>query len=78
MELASFVALRLTAIILSFSSAELAEVFSRLWHDVLVQFHLNPTQLLPYQLTSVNLAEAQDNHADNGDRLPRTKPKRDA
>jgi hypothetical protein len=45
-ELASFVALWLTTVVLGLASAELTKVLSGLWHDILVQFHLNPPQLL--------------------------------
>jgi hypothetical protein len=44
MELASFVALWLTAIVLGFSRAELAKVLCRFGNDILEQFHLDATQ----------------------------------
>lgn len=56
MKLATFIALWLAAIVLRLSGAELAEVFSCLWHYIFVQFHLNPSQLLAYQLMSVNIS----------------------
>ena len=58
MELASFVALWLTAIVLCFSSAKLAKVLGSLWYNIFVQFHLNPPQFLPCQLVSVVHREA--------------------
>lgn len=78
MELASFVALWLTAIILGFTSAELAEVLSGLWYNISVQFHLNPPQFLPCQTKSVTSSVKQENDADSGDNNVRAKPKKDA
>lgn len=53
MELAALVALRLSAPILGLASAELAKILSSLRHNVLVQLHLDPSQLLPCLLMSV-------------------------
>lgn len=66
-ELATFVTLWLAAVVLCLSSTELAEVFSGLWHNILVQFHLNPAQFLPYQLKSVHSSfiEMQTSNADS-------------
>jgi hypothetical protein len=47
MELAAFVALRLSSVVLGLTSAELAEVLDCLGHDIFEQFHLDPPQLLP-------------------------------
>lgn len=71
----SFVALWLTTVVLCFSSAELAKVFRCLWYDILVQFHLNPPQLLPWQLMSVTPSVMQRYDADNGENTARAKPK---
>ena len=57
MELAALVALWLTAVVLGLSGAELTKVLGCLWYNVLVQFHLNPPQLLSYQLVSVTHRE---------------------
>jgi hypothetical protein len=45
-ELAPFVTLRLPSIVLGLTSAELSKVLSCLRDYVLVQLHLDPTQLL--------------------------------
>lgn len=73
---ASFVALWLAAVVLSFSSAKLTKVLSCLWHDILVQLHLDPSQLLPCQLTLASPSEARESNADNGDRMLRAKPRK--
>jgi hypothetical protein len=59
-ELAALVALGLATGVLCLSGAELAEVFSRLWDDVLVQLHLDPAQLLPCRLMSVAMGTSRE------------------
>jgi hypothetical protein len=47
MELAAFVALWLPSAVFRLSSAELAEILSRLWDYIFEQLHLDSTELLP-------------------------------
>lgn len=47
MEFAAFVALWLPSTVLGLSSAELAEILSRLWDYIFEQLHLDSTELLP-------------------------------
>jgi hypothetical protein len=47
MEFAAFVALWLPSTVLRLSSAELAEILSRLWDYIFEQLHLDSTELLP-------------------------------
>jgi hypothetical protein len=47
MELAAFVALRLSSVVLGLTRAELAKVLCCLGDDIFEQLHLDPPQLLP-------------------------------
>lgn len=49
MEFASLIALRVSKMILRLASAILTEVFGSLWHNILEELHLDPTQGLAAQ-----------------------------
>ena len=74
MKFTAFVALRLTTVILRLPGAKLTKVLSSLGHDVLVQLHLDPSQLLPCLLMSVTIVGKTAFHADG--HVSKTKKRR--